>query len=427
MSSAAREVATSIVKTLRDAGHEAVFAGGCVRDELLGLTPKDYDVATDASPDRVSSLFPGTREVGKSFGVVPVVRRIRGERVSVEVATFREEEGYSDKRRPDAVRFSDARNDALRRDFTINALFIDPLAPSQGGRGKVIDYVGGLADLQRGIIRAVGDPDARLAEDHLRALRAVRFTARLGFALDIATASAIRRHARDLEGVSRERIGEEVRRMMEHHSRVTAVALMNELGIDASVLSEAALGMHESPLLARLPESCPLDAALGAWAIDRKSVAAPLPGNQLISEAGAIATKWRRALCLSNDEREGLASALEGTGRLECEWTHWGVAKRKRAAASKWFRAALMLVRARDSALADRIAIQVEELARTPGGLAPTPLVNGDALVSAGLAPGPVFGRVLDAVYDAQLEGRVTDTPAGLDLAFRLVQEWGRG
>src|SRR5690606_11510087 len=172
-----------------------------------------------------------------AFGVVLV--HLHG--CSVEVATFRSEGAYSDARRPDVVHFSDPPTDAARRDFTINALFLDPLASKDSAavEGHVVDYVGGLADLRAGIVRAVGDPDTRLAEDHLRALRAVRFTARLGFSLDPGTAAAIRRHAMQLRGVSRERIGEEIRRMLTHPTRGAAIELLQELGLDAPVLLEA--------------------------------------------------------------------------------------------------------------------------------------------------------------------------------------------
>jgi len=309
MAMSGREVAVEIVRVLRARGFAGVLAGGCVRDELLGLAPKDYDVATDAGPEQVEKLFPGTREVGKVFGVVPVVRKVRGERVVVEVATFREESGYSDKRRPDSVRFSDARNDALRRDFTINALFIDPLDESERAGGKVIDYVGGLGDLSAKVIRAVGDADARLAEDHLRALRAVRFAARLGFAIEPSTAAAITRHARELAGVSRERIGDEVRRMMLHPARADAVRLMNELGLDGSVLDERA-GSHGTVTLEGIAPGLPgagVVAGLAAWAVDR--LGRP-PGSVLLKEAEAVATGWRKALCLSNEERTGLAAVV---------------------------------------------------------------------------------------------------------------------
>src|SRR5688572_17117161 len=239
----ARAAATEIVARLRGSGHAAYFAGGCVRDELLGLHPTDYDVATDAPPQRIRELFPRTAEVGAAFGVMLVhLYRAGGGGITVEVATFRAEGPYSDARRPDTVRFSDAPTDAARRDFTINALFLDPLAAPDAPaiEGHVVDYVGGVADLRAGVVRAVGDPHQRLAEDHLRALRAVRFTARLGFALDPATADAVRQHAAELRGVSRERIGEEVRRMMGHPSRARAAELLAQLGLDVPVLEEPA-------------------------------------------------------------------------------------------------------------------------------------------------------------------------------------------
>ncbi len=200
----ARDDATAVVRRLRDAGHVAYFAGGCVRDTLLGHTPKDYDVATDAPPQRVRQLFHNTQAVGAAFGVILV----RLGRSTIEVATFRTDGTYTDGRRPDTVTFATAEEDAKRRDFTINGLFLDPL---DGDR--VIDYVGGRADLDAKLIRAIGNPDERFAEDHLRLLRAVRFAARLGFEIEPTTADAIRRTPRAAR-ISPERIAEELRRMV---------------------------------------------------------------------------------------------------------------------------------------------------------------------------------------------------------------------
>ena len=224
----ARGTAASIVRRLREAGHVAYFAGGCVRDELLGLDPVDYDVATDARPDAIQAMFRKTAAVGASFGVV-LVKEAGG---VVEVATFRSDGPYSDSRRPDRVEFADAAHDAQRRDFTINALFLDPLAAEDSAsiHGHVIDHVGGMADLRARVIRAVGDPERRLAEDHLRALRAVRFAARFGFAIEQGTASAIREHASDLEGVSRERVGDELRRMFLAETRAEAAGVPRRAG-----------------------------------------------------------------------------------------------------------------------------------------------------------------------------------------------------
>lgn len=402
----------SIVRGLRGAGHVAYLAGGCVRDELLGRPPKDYDVATDATPERIASLFKRTRGVGKAFGVMHV--QLQG--VTVEVATFRKEHGYSDGRRPDAVTFTGAEEDAHRRDFTLNALFIDPLAPPQtvhGVRieGRVIDFVNGLSDMDRRIIRAVGDPEARLAEDNLRALRAVRFGARLGFALDEATARAIRKHAAELAGVSRERIGDEVRLMLRDASRAAAIATIESLGLDALVLAEPPRGAGPLRVLGSLAAESEVPVALAAWAIDRATPA--LPEKEAVS-------RLRRALCLSNEESDELRDLLAGVGTLVRDWPSMGVARRKRAAGAKWFGDALRLVQGVDRAAAESVRASVDVLAQTPGGIGPRPLVTGDDLVAAGIAPGKGFGGWLDAVYDAQLEGRIATREEALAMAIRL-------
>jgi tRNA nucleotidyltransferase/poly(A) polymerase len=414
VAASAREVALEIIRVLRGGGHVAYLAGGCVRDEILGHEAQDYDVATDATPDRIASLFKRTRAVGKAFGVMQV--QDRG--VTVEVATFRKEHGYSDRRRPDSVTFSSAEEDARRRDFTINALLIDPLAPPQVVRGvrvagAVIDFVGGLADLERRVIRAVGDPDERLAEDNLRALRAVRFAARLGFTIDPSTAEAIRRHAADLAGVSRERIGEEVRRMLSEPSRASAAGLIESLGLDASVLRESARGGGSLSVLGTLRGCTAVTTALAAWAVDRAGPDLPI--------AETVA-RWRRALCLSNDEADGLRALLGGVRSLRHEWPGLSVAGRKRGAASPWFGEARRLIAGFDAAASERVTLEATALARSPGGLAPTPLVTGDDLVAAGIAPGKGFGQWLDAVYDAQLEGRIETRDEALDLARRLAE-----
>ncbi|MEK7766953.1 MAG: CCA tRNA nucleotidyltransferase, partial [bacterium] len=191
-----KDVAAGIVRRLQEAGRVAYFAGGCVRDELLGRTPKDYDVATDATPEAVMALFPKTAPVGVQFGVVRVVT----DAGDVEVATFRSDGPYRDGRHPETVVFTDAEHDASRRDFTVNAMFFDPVT------GRLLDYCGGQDDLARKVIRAVGDPRARFEEDRLRVLRAVRFAAGLGFEMDAGTASAVREFAPRLAEVAWERI-----------------------------------------------------------------------------------------------------------------------------------------------------------------------------------------------------------------------------
>src|SRR4051794_39693814 len=207
-----RDDALAVVRRLREAGHVAYFAGGCVRDQLLGLTPKDYDVATDAPPQRVRELFTRTDAVGAAFGVILVRQR----RSQIEVATFRTDLEYRDGRRPEGVRFATAEQDAQRRDFTINGLFLDPI------EDRVIDYVGGQADLKDKVLRAIGNPDERFAEDHLRLLRAIRFAARFGLIIEPATDEAIARHAQHLARISPERIAEELRQMLTPPTRPTA-------------------------------------------------------------------------------------------------------------------------------------------------------------------------------------------------------------
>src|SRR5215468_2735973 len=207
-----RDFAVQVVRRLRQAGYEALWAGGCVRDELLGVEPVDYDVATSARPEEVQRTFAHTVEVGVSFGVVEVIgpRRPDGSFPKVQVATFRSDGAYVDGRRPESVVFSTAAEDAQRRDFTINGMFFDPL------ESRVIDYVGGLADLKAGVLRAIGDPRARFREDKLRLMRAVRMAARFDFPIEAGTAAAVREMAPQITVVSSERIAEELRKMLAH-------------------------------------------------------------------------------------------------------------------------------------------------------------------------------------------------------------------
>ena len=229
-----KQFATQVVHKLRNAGFQALWAGGCVRDQLLGLSPQDYDVATDATPEQVQKLFPRTYAVGASFGVIEVIgrRKRSGPPLRVQVTTFRTEGPYSDGRHPDHVRFATAREDALRRDFTINGMFFDPVS------GQVIDYVGGQADLQAGILRAIGNPAERFAEDKLRMLRAVRFAARFELEIEPSTAAAIRAMADQIRTVSAERIAEELRKMLTDRHRVRAMELMWQMGLVHPLLPE---------------------------------------------------------------------------------------------------------------------------------------------------------------------------------------------
>jgi hypothetical protein len=396
----------AIVRRLREHGFTAYLAGGCVRDELLGQTPKDFDVATDAAPDHIRVMFRRTAEVGAAFGVM-LVREFGP---TIEVATFRADGPYTDKRRPDSVTFSDARADAQRRDFTVNALFIDPLAE---GDARVIDFVEGRRDLAERTLRAVGDPDRRLAEDHLRALRGVRFAARYGLAIEAGTAAAIRRHAGALEGVSRERIGEEIRRMFTHDSRGRAAGLLEELGLAAAVLGGSGCAYDGAAMDGLAPEAS-YAAALMAWLIGRGQWRADAPEPGLV---GAV----RAALLLSNDERDALRDGLHVLAVLTRGWEGLGEAARKRVASGPGFGDALAVLLATDRDRAAGVHAEVERLRGRFGGLAPEAFVDGEALIAMGLRPGPRFAEILRAVYDAQLEGRVTDAAGARALAGSLA------
>lgn len=230
-----REFAIDVVRRLRDAGYQALWAGGCVRDELLGLVPKDYDVATDARPEQVQQLFRRTIAVGASFGVIEVLGPRQQESedfLKVEVATFRSDVSYSDGRHPDAVVFADAREDAWRRDFTINGMFFDPL------KNELIDYVGGQADLDDRTLRAIGAPRQRFEEDKLRLLRGVRFAIRFELAIEATTEAAMRDMAASLPVVSAERIADELREILVHPRRARGLNLMLDLGLALAVLPE---------------------------------------------------------------------------------------------------------------------------------------------------------------------------------------------
>jgi poly(A) polymerase len=396
-----RTAAVEVVRALTDAGYVAYFAGGCVRDRLMGHEPTDYDVATDARPDAVAGLFRSAHHVGESFGVMLVRRKGH----PIQVATFRTDGVYSDGRRPDTVSFADAEHDARRRDFTINGLFEDPLT------GEIIDHVGGRADLKAGLIRAIGDPQARLREDALRMLRAVRFAARYEFAIEGDTGEAIRAAAGSLRGVSRERIGQELRRMLSDRNRAVAAWELQYLGLDGSVLEES----HRTPApgrLGRLPEDADYPTALAAWLLDRHEGRDP--------DVIARARRWSKALLLSNAEQNALHRCLEIYSTLRGPWSGLGVARQKRLAAAPRFEQALSLLQATDRQAFVDVRRRVLALEETE--IAPPPLISGEDLIGLGLTPGPLFKRVLDAVYDAQLEGGLGDRTEALALARTLAE-----
>jgi poly(A) polymerase len=401
-----RDAAALVVRELTQAGHEAYFAGGCVRDRLLGIAPADYDIATSARPEQVKSVFRRVREVGMSFGVMLV--RIRTH--EIQVATFRTDGVYSDGRHPDSVTFTDAEHDARRRDFTINGLFEDPLSD------RIIDYVGGQADLEARILRAIGDPFARLREDRLRMLRAVRFAARFGLAIDPDTADAIRAEAGELRGVSRERIGHEVRRMLSDANRAVAAWEMQYLGLDAPALQEPNR-LTAPTRVGRLPDHAAFHTALAGWLLDRHEP------DAAHADLLAAANRWADALLLSNEERSAVHGALAVYVTLQSDWLHMGVARQKRLAASPQFTDGLMLLQATDRQAFVDVRRHVLHLSES--GLVPGALIDGADLIEMGLSPGPLFSRVLSGVYDAQLEGTITSKDEAIRLARAIAAAEG--
>ncbi len=401
---AAARPATEIVGVLAAAGHQAVLAGGCVRDLLLGQSPSDYDVATDAPPERVSSLFRTTRHVGAQFGVVLVKRRGRW----VEVATFRADGPYLDGRHPTVITLSDSEHDARRRDFTVNGMFLDPL------RREIVDYVDGRADLERRLIRAIGDPAARFSEDYLRLLRAVRFAARLGFALEAGTQAAIRAHAPRLVQVAPERVREELERMLAHPSRTRAWELLRDGGLLPYLWPgaawDAAAADRTATLLGRLPARATFELALAVLLLDCTP-----------DEVERIA----RDLTLSNEQRGAVAwlvarqADLDDPGRPT-------LAKLKRLMSGPDFTALRALARARHADFADaaaRDAALEDRLARiAPESVQPPPLITGDDLIARGLTPGPLFRRLLDELYTRQLDETLHDHAAALAALDELLR-----
>ena len=396
-----RKGAVEVLTKLRDAGFDAYFAGGCVRDSLLSNPPTEYDIATSAKPNDIKALFPKARSVGESFGVMLV----RENEHMYDIATFRSDGPYSDHRHPDTIQFSDDKHDALRRDFTINGMFEDPI------NENIIDYVGGQDDIEQHIIRAIGDPRKRIAEDHLRMLRAVRFAARFSFSIDPETGEAIRQLAPELAGISRERIGEELKKMLTDPNRGVAAWELQYLGLDRVIFAEQSC-MNAPTRLGRLPASSSYATALAAWMIDRHT-----------SEANVqeVASQWRSQLLLSNRVYEELRTILSLHQELSL-WDTLGTAKQKRIAASDQCIGALAIMQAEDRAGFVHIKRVITHLEQT--GLAPEHFISGHDLLEAGLPPSSTIGNVLEAVYDAQLEGSVTSREEALSFAMTIYQEF---
>jgi poly(A) polymerase len=400
----ARQFAVTVVERLRQAGHETYWAGGCVRDDLLGRTPADYDVATAARPVEVRQVFGHRRTlaVGAAFGVITVLGpKGAGQ---VEVATFRADAAYTDGRHPAGVTFCSAREDAQRRDFTINGLFLDPLS------GAVHDFVGGRDDLAAGVVRAIGVPAMRFGEDHLRMLRAVRFAAFFGFALDDETRAAIERMAHLVTSVSPERIAAELRAMVSRPGRRRALELLDETGLAREVLPELAPGPG-------------VDAAgRGRWQEAAATVAAldepDLPRALAILAAGhdgGVVRQVGGRLRLSNHETKTAGwlweavAALGGEAAATLRSRPWSsvqpwLAHEQAAALADVLRARAACGHG-EAAAAAWITAQVT---RPRAELDPPPFVTGDDLLAAGVPPGKAVGKALARIRGLQLDGVIT-------------------
>ncbi len=445
----AKQHATDIVRTLRERDYQAYLVGGCVRDLLLGHEPADYDVATDATPQQVMEIFPQTFAVGAQFGVVliPLPKNDDGTTAAgpdetvpvVEVATFRSDIGYSDGRHPDEVRFSrDPREDVRRRDFTINGLLLDPIT------SEVLDFVGGREDLKAGLIRTIGEPAYRFREDKLRMLRAVRFAARFGYGIDPTTFAAIQQLAPQIDEVSRERVREELTKMLtEGHAR-RAFELLDETGLLKEVLPEisAMKGVEQPPqfhpegdvfihtmlLLEKLPPGSSQTLAWGALLHDvgKPPTFRVAPDRIRFDGHVEVGVKMTAEMCrrlrFSNDDTEQILALVDNHMRFA------DVQRMKESTLKKFLRLPAFeehLELHRMDCLSSNGIVESYEYARDklraipPEAIRPQPLITGQDLIEAGYEPGPRFKEILGAVEDAQLEGRLASREAAMEFARR--------
>ncbi|MGA8541221.1 MAG: CCA tRNA nucleotidyltransferase [Terriglobales bacterium] len=444
--SAAKQHAAEIVRTLRERGHQAYFAGGCVRDLLLGREPADFDVATDATPQQVMQIFPQTYAVGEQFGVVlvpessgPTGVPARQGDGTVEVATFRSDVGYSDGRHPDEVRFTkEPREDVQRRDFTINGMMLDPAT------NEVLDFVGGRGDLKAGIVRAIGDPERRFAEDKLRMLRAVRFAARFDYQIDPATMAAIQKLARKIHQVSCERVRGELTRMLTEGRARRAFELLDTTGLLQEVLPEIAAmkGVEQPPqyhpegdvfvhtllLLEKLPAGSSKTLAWGALLHDvgKPSTFRVAPDrirfDGHVDVGVKMAAEILRRLRFSNDETDQILALVDNHMRFG------QVQRMSQSTLKKFLRLPAFdehLELHRIDCLSSHGQLDAYDYAREqlrslpPEAIRPTPLITGRDLIDAGYEPGPRFTEILGAVEDAQLEGRLASRDAAMEFVLR--------
>ena len=433
-----KEFAERIIRTLRDACHQAYLVGGCVRDLLLGIEPADYDVTTDATPEEVMRIFPETYAVGAQFGVVLVPIGEAG-RSTVEVATFRSDIGYSDGRHPDQVRFcKSAQEDVERRDFTINGLLLDPV------KNEVLDFVGGRKDLDAGIIRTIGQPGLRFAEDKLRMLRAVRFAARFGYTIEPATFAAIQKLAPGVHQVSCERVRDELTKMLtEGHAR-QAFLLLDQTGLLREVLPEISamkgvqqprefhpegdVFVHTLLLLQELPHPCPATLAWGALLHDvgKPPTFRVAPDRIRFDNHVDVGLKMAEAICrrlrFANDDTEQILALVANHMRF----SHVPQMKEstfKRFVRMPQFEQHLELHRldcqASHGDLTSYNFTRERIAAIPPEAIRPTPLISGDDLIAAGYPPGPRFKQILSLVEDAQLEGRLQSKDNAMEYVRR--------
>jgi poly(A) polymerase len=433
-----RELANAICETLGRNGYQALLVGGCVRDLLVGREPADYDVATDATPDQVVALFPDSIAVGAQFGVILVPRN----GLKVEVATFRSDVGYSDGRHPDRVVYAKtAQEDVGRRDFTINGLLM------RHDTGEVLDYVSGQKDLNAGIIRAIGEPDRRFAEDKLRMMRAVRFAARFGFAIEPETFRAIQRHAKEIHQVSSERVREELTKMLTEGAARRAFELLDEGGLLEQVLPEIAamkgvaqppqfhpegdVWIHTRMMLEQLPKEA---SPTLAWGVLLHDVGKP-PTFQSAAETGdrirfnhhvdvgmRVAEAICRRLRFSNEDTEQIVVLVANHMRFSA------VEGMKKATLKRFVRMPKfdehMALHRLDCVSShgnlDSYEFVKRFLAETPPEqVRPARLMGGDDLLEMGYRPGPQFTHILQAVEDAQLEGLIRTTNEAREYVLR--------
>jgi tRNA nucleotidyltransferase/poly(A) polymerase len=434
----ARQLAEHVCRTLRGAGHQAYLVGGCVRDILLKREPADYDVATDATPDRVQQLFPRSLAVGAQFGVIIVTE----DAAQVEVATFRSDIGYSDGRHPDRVVYATSpQEDVKRRDFTINALLLDPET------NEVLDFVGGRADLRTGIIRAIGRPADRFREDKLRMVRAVRFAARFRYAIEAGTFTAISGLAPEIHHVSAERLREELTKLLTEGAASRGFELLDETRLLPELLPEIARmkGVEQPPqfhpegdvwthtllMLGRLQAGC---SATLAWGVLLHDVGKPPTftppsgpdGRIRFDEHVEVGTRMAEEICrrlrFSNEDTAQIAALVANHLRFK-DVPQMKLATLKRFVRLDSFSEHLELHRL--DCLASHGHLENHDLVSKflavtpPEQVRPLRLVTGEDLIALGFAPGPSFKGILDAVEEAQLNGRINTREEGL----RLVQK----